>query len=77
MFSRNNKDVKNRLDVNHYTARRLGDMAESLNQLAKAFDDEIEKNGQLSRVTQQGNDRTINAVNHTCLCHFTYLLNRI
>ncbi|MBS1482725.1 MAG: serine/threonine protein phosphatase, partial [Clostridium sp.] len=49
MFSRNNKDVKNRLDVNHYTARRLGDMAESLNQLAKAFDDEIEKNGQLSR----------------------------
>ena len=49
MFSRNNKDVKNRLDVNHYTARRLGDMAESLNQRAKAFDDEIEKNGQLSR----------------------------
>ena len=49
MFSRNNKDVKNRLDVNHYTARRLGDMAESLNQLAKAFDDEIEKNGQLTK----------------------------
>lgn len=49
MFSRNNKDVKNRLDVNHYTARRLGDMAESLNQLARAFDDGIEKNGQLTK----------------------------
>ncbi len=49
MFSRNNKDVKNRLDVNHYTARRLGDMADSLNQLARAFDDGIEKNGQLTK----------------------------
>ena len=50
MFSRNSRDIKNKVDVNHYTARRLGDMAESLNQLAKAFDDEVEKSGQLSRV---------------------------
>lgn len=49
MFSGNNKDVKNKLDVNHYTARRLGDMAESLNRLSRAFDDGLEKNGQLSR----------------------------
>lgn len=49
MFSRNGKDIKGRADVSYYTARRLGDMAESLNQLAKAFDDEIEKNGQLTR----------------------------
>ena len=50
MFSRNSRDIKNKVDVNHYTARRLGDMAESLNQLAKAFDDEVEKSGQLTRV---------------------------
>ena len=50
MFSRNSRDIKNKVDVNHYTARRLGDMAESLNQLAKAFDDEVEKSGQLTRL---------------------------
>lgn len=49
MFARNNKNIKGRADVNYYTARRLEDMAESLDQLAKAFDDEIEKNGQLTR----------------------------
>lgn len=49
MFSGNNRDMKSKVDVNHYTARRLGDMAESLGRLAKAFDDGIEKNGQLSR----------------------------
>ena len=48
MFIRE-RDVKGRTDVNYYTARRLGDMAESLNQLAKAFDDGIEKNGQLTK----------------------------
>ena len=47
---RNSRDIKNKVDVNHYTARRLGDMAESLNQLAKAFDDEVEKSGQLTRL---------------------------
>ena len=41
MFIRE-REVKGRTDVNYYTARRLGDMAESLNQLAKAFDDGIE-----------------------------------
>ena len=50
MFSRNRQRYKNKVDVNHYTARRLGDMAESLNQLAKAFDDEVEKSGQLTRL---------------------------
>ena len=45
MFIRE-REVKGRTDVNYYTARRLGDMAESLNQLARAFDDGIEKNGQ-------------------------------
>lgn len=48
MFIRE-REVKGRTDVNYYTARRLGDMAESLNQLAKAFDDGIEKNGQLTK----------------------------
>jgi stage II sporulation protein E len=43
------REVKGRTDVNYYTARRLGDMAESLNQLARAFDDGIEKNGQLTK----------------------------
>mgnify|MGYP000504775442 FL=1 len=50
MFIRE-REVKGRTDVNYYTARRLGDMAESLNQLAKAFDDEIEKNGQAAMQT--------------------------
>lgn len=36
-------------DVNYYTARRLGDMAESLGQLAKAFDDGMEQGKQLTR----------------------------
>lgn len=49
MFTKNSSDIKGRADVSYYTARRLGDMAESLSQLAKAFDDEIEKNGQLTR----------------------------
>ena len=48
MFIRE-REVKGRTDVNYYTARRLGDMAESLNQLARAFDDGIEKNGQLTK----------------------------
>ena len=42
MFIRE-REVKGRTDVNYYTARRLGDMAESLNQLARAFDDGIEE----------------------------------
>ena len=42
-------EIKGRTDVSYYTARRLGDMADSLNQLAKAFDDGIEKNGRLTR----------------------------
>ena len=48
MFSRK-KEVSVNSDVNYYTARRLGDMAQSLSQLAKAFDDEIESQGQLTR----------------------------
>lgn len=48
MFIRE-REVKGRTDVNYYTARRLGDMADSLNQLARAFDDGIEKNGQLTK----------------------------
>lgn len=48
MFSRK-KEVSVNSDVNYYTARRLGDMAQSLSQLAKAFDDEIESQGQLAR----------------------------
>ena len=51
MFIRE-REVKGRTDVNYYTARRLGDMAESLNQLARAFDDGIEKNGQLTRTME-------------------------
>lgn len=49
MFSENKRNLKNKLDVNHYTAIRLGDMAESLDRLARAFDDGVEKNGQLTR----------------------------
>lgn len=48
MFSRK-REVSVNQDVNYYTARRLGDMAQSLSQLAKAFDDEIENQGQLTR----------------------------
>ena len=43
------REVKGRTDVNYYKARRLGDMAESLNQLARAFDDGIEKTRQLTK----------------------------
>lgn len=44
-----NETSKFWLGMNYYTARRLGDMADSLNQLARAFDDGIEKNGQLTK----------------------------
>lgn len=43
------KDKGRICDVNYYTARRLGDMADSLGRLAKAFDDEIENGRQLTR----------------------------
>ena len=48
MFERR-KEKRRICDVNYYTARRLGDMADSLSRLAKAFDDEIESERQLSR----------------------------
>ncbi len=48
MFSRK-REVTVNPDVNYYTARRLGDMAQSLSRLARAFDDEIESQGQLTR----------------------------
>lgn len=43
------KEKRRVCDVNYYTARRLGDMADSLGRLAKAFDDEIENGRQLTR----------------------------
>lgn len=43
------KEKRRVCDVNYYTARRLGDMADSLGRLAKAFDDEIESGRQLTR----------------------------
>lgn len=48
MFSKK-REVKVGADVSYYTARRLGDMAESLGRLARAFDDELEGQGQLTR----------------------------
>ena len=38
-----------RTDLNYYTARRLGDMAESLGKLARAFDEGASREGQLTR----------------------------
>ena len=38
-----------RTDLNYFTARRLGDMAESLGKLARAFDEETSRTGRLTR----------------------------
>lgn len=43
------RKVRQRPDVNYYTARRLGDMAQSLKRLARAFDDELGREGKLTR----------------------------
>ena len=48
MFIRE-RETTGRTDVNYYTARRLGDMADSLGQLARAFDGGGERAGQLTR----------------------------
>lgn len=48
MFIRE-RETTGRTDVNYYTARRLEDMADSLGQLARAFDGGGERAGQLTR----------------------------
>ncbi len=48
MFSEK-KRMRQRPDVNFYTARRLGDMAQSLEQLAKSFDEELNRDEKLTR----------------------------
>lgn len=48
MFSGKNR-MRQKPDVNYYTARRLGDMAQSLEELSRAFDQEINREGRLTK----------------------------
>ena len=43
------REVRSRSDVNYYTARKLEDMARSMERLAKAFDEGMHKTGSLTR----------------------------
>ena len=43
------QEVRIRSDVNYYTARKLEDMARSMERLAKAFDEGMHKAGSLTR----------------------------